>query len=205
MGLLRERSHPRDEANLNSGDSMTNRFFHCLAALLVVAAPELRAQDASALGAGVRVRLVTPTIEANQQMGKVVTATSDTIVFRSDANPITRSIPVADIASLDISGGMQTHRGRDALYGLLIGGGAGAIAGAASYKKPAPGCWVFCETRSADTFAGGLAGGLVGTLIGAFVVGSFDKTERWIPLRRMARPFLGAGPAGIRVGLSRFF
>jgi hypothetical protein len=185
---------------------MTKRFLQCLAALLALAAPlALRAQDASLLGAGMRVRVVTPALEADQQVGKVVTATSDTIVFRSDANPITRSIRVADIASIDVSGGMQTHRGRDALYGLAIGGGAGAIAGALSYKKPAPGCWIFCETRSGDTAAGALLGGLAGTFIGAFVVGSLDRTERWIPLRKTAHVFVAPGSGGLRVGLSRYF
>jgi hypothetical protein len=184
---------------------MTKRFLQCLAALLAVAAPAVsRAQDASVLGAGVRVRLVTPALEANQQMGKVVTATSDTIVFRSDANPVTRSIPVADIASIDVSGGMQTHRGRDALYGLAIGGVAGAIAGALSYK-PDPKCWIFCDTRSSDAIAGGVLGGLTGTLIGAFVFGSLDKTERWIPLRKSARLSVVPASGGLRVALSRSF
>lgn len=185
---------------------MTRKIFQCLAALLALAAPQaVRAQDASVLGAGVRVRLVTPRLEADQQTGKVVTSTSDTIVFRSEANPVTRSIPVADIASIEISGGMETHRGRDAIYGLLIGGGVGAIAGALSYKKPDPNCWLFCETRSGDTVGGGVFFGLVGTLVGAFIVGSFDKTERWVPLRKTAHVFLAPGSGGLRVGLSRSF
>lgn len=186
---------------------MSKQFLQCLTAFLAVAAPiALPAQDASVLGAGVRVRLTTPVLQADQQMGNVVSATSDTIVFRSDTNPITRSIPVADISSIEISGGRETHRGRDALYGLVIGGGAGAILGAASYKKPDPRtCWFMCETRSGDALAGGIAGGLVGTLVGAFIVGSFDKSERWIPLKKSARVSIVPAAGGMRVAFSHSF
>src|SRR5437016_3874074 len=114
-------------------------------AFAVSAAPELRAQDASALGAGVRVRLVTPRIEADQQVGKVVTSTTDTIVFRSDVNPITRSIPVAEIASIDVSDGKRMHRGRDGAIGAFLGLGVGAIIGATG-PKPSGVCFIVCDT-----------------------------------------------------------
>jgi hypothetical protein len=172
-------------------------------ALAILLAPAARAQDASVLGAGTRVRLAGRGVDSAQQIGKVVSATRDSIVFRADAYPVTRTVAVADLSSIEISGGQATHRGRDALYGLAIGGGVGAIAGAASYKRPKS-CYFLCDTRSSDAIAGALLGGLVGSVVGAFIVGTVDKTERWIPLRGTK---LGIAPAagGIRLALSREF
>ncbi len=175
-----------------------------VAALTLAISQTSLAQDASVLGAGTRVRLTSPALDSSVQVGRVVSATRDTISFRSDANPVTRTLAVKDLTSIEISGGMETHRGRDALYGLAIGGGAGAILGAATYKKP-QNCFIFCDTRGFDAAAGALSGGLVGTLVGAFIVGSFDKTERWVPLRKTASIQIAPMHGGMGVALSARF
>lgn len=183
---------------------MTRKSLFAAALLACAAAPALRAQDPSLLGAGTRVKLVTPALDVAQQTGTVVAATRDTITFRSDAFPVTRSFAVSDLSSIEISSGKETHRGRDALYGLAIGGAGGALLGVASYKKPDPQtCWFFCETRSGDAIAGAVLGGLTGTLVGAFIVGSRDKTERWVPLRKTAslKVIPGAGGATLAMSL----
>jgi hypothetical protein len=186
---------------------MRTKFIHFAAALFTVATPiALQAQNASVLGAGTRVRLTSSLLAAGEETGKIVDAASDTITFRADARPITRALAVSDITSIEVSGGKHSHRGRDALYGAAIGGAAGALLGAASYKKPDPqSCWFFCETRSGDAIGGAVLGGLTGTLIGAFIVGSRDKTERWIPLRKTASIYVAPGSGGMNVGLSHAF
>ena len=181
--------------------TMTKKSFLATALLICSAAPALRAQDASLLGAGTRVKLVTPALDVAPQTGTVVAATHDTITFRSDANPVTRSFAVSDLTSIEISGGKETHRGRDALYGLAAGGAAGALLGAVTYKEPKS-CYWFCDTRGSDTIAGGIAGGLAGTLIGAFIVGSYDKTERWVPLRKSASIRLIPAAGGATLAMS---
>ncbi len=183
---------------------MTPRSFLSATFLFLLLTPSLRAQDASLLGAGTRVRLVTPALDAAQQTGTVVAATRDTITFRSDGYPVTRSLAVADLTSIQISGGKETHRGRDSLYGLAIGGTAGALLGAASYKKQQQ-CFILCETRSGDAVAGAIVGGLFGTLIGAFVFGSMDKTERWVPLQKTARIQLLPTNGGMKLAMSAHF
>ena len=155
------------------------------AALSLTVSQSSMAQNASVLGAGTRVRITAAALDSSMQVGRVVSATADTISFRADANPVTRTLAVKDISSIEISGGMETHRGRDALYGLAIGGGVGGVLGAATYKKPKD-CFILCDTRGLDTFAGAVTGGLIGTLVGAFIVGSTDKTERWVPLKKTA-------------------
>lgn len=153
------------------------------AALSLTFSQSSMAQTSSVLGAGTRVRITAAALDSSMQVGRVVSATSDTISFRADANPITRTLAVKDISTIEIGGGMETHRGRDALYGLAIGGAAGGILGAVTYKKPKD-CFIFCDTRGFDTAAGAVTGGLLGTLVGAFIVGSTDKTERWVPLKK---------------------
>lgn len=179
---------------------MTKLILSVAALAIAISHPSL-AQDASVLGAGTRVRLTSPALDSSVQIGRVVSATRDTISFRSDANPVTRTLAVKDLSSIEISGGMETHRGRDALYGLAIGGGAGAILGAATYKKP-QNCFIFCDTRGFDAAAGALSGGLVGTLVGAFIVGGFDKTERWVPLRKIASVRLRPMSGGLALSAS---
>jgi len=173
------------------------------AAIAILFAPAAHAQDASILAAGTRVRLVVRGLDLAQQIGRLVSATRDSIVFRADANPVTRTFAVADASSIEISGGLVTHRGRDALYGLAIGGGVGAIAGAVSYKKQTT-FYFLCDTRTSDALFGALFGGLTGTLVGAFIVGSLDKTERWIPLRQPRLTFVPRA-GGFRVALSADF
>jgi len=182
------------------------RNFFIVAACTLFIAPFAQAQDTSLLGAGTRVKLVTPALEEAQQIGTVVSATRDTITFRADIYPVTRTFAVSDITAFEVSGGKQTHRGRDALFGFAIGGGVGALVGVASYKKQDPnGCFIFCETRSGDAIGGGVLGGLAGTVIGAFIVGSLDKTERWIPLRKTASIFIAPTRGGAQLALSAHF
>jgi hypothetical protein len=183
---------------------MTLKSLFGAAALLSSIAPALRAQDVTLLGAGTRVRLVTPVLDVAQQEGTVIAATRDSITFRADTYPVTRSLAVADLTTIEISGGMQTHRGRDALYGLAIGGTAGALVGAATYKKPKQ-CFWFCDTRSSDAIAGAVAGGLLGTLAGAFIFANFDKTERWVPLRKQMSFHFVPSRGGMQLALSTRF
>ncbi len=122
---------------------MMLKYFLSAAFLFLLLPPALRAQDASLLGAGTRVKLVTPALEAAQQTGTVVAATRDTITFRSDGYPVTRSLAVADLTAIQISGGKETHRGRDALYGLAIGEAYSELSSArslsAAWTKPSGG------------------------------------------------------------------
>ena len=177
----------------------------CAALALVTARPPaLRAQDPSILVAGTRMRLVTPTLNPAEQVGKLVSATSDTIVFRSDANPVTRTFAVSELTSIEVSGGQKAHYVRDALYGAVIGAGAGALLGAAAYKKPKSSELCFGCDRGTNAIAGAFLGAIAGTAIGA-VVGAHDKSERWTPLRRSTKVAIAPSPGGVRLALLTAF
>lgn len=177
---------------------MIARIFFFIAALMLISASALRAQDASLLAAGTRVKLVTPSLDEAQQTGRVVAATRDTITFRPDAHPVTMSLAVADITWIGISGGKETHRGRDALYGAAVGGALGAVIGAVTHKKPAANsCYFACPSRGADEVLGAVLGGAVGALVGAFVVANFDQTDRWVPISGTRRLSLAPSNGGL--------
>lgn len=185
---------------------MNSRSFFFGAALIVVSVPLARAQDATVLLPGTRVRIVAAGIDPRERTGRIVHATRDTITFRSDENPATRTLALSDIASIDISGGEQTHRGRDALYGLAIGGAAGAAISAATYSEPK--CSIYCAPyhgRSGVTASGAIAGSVFGAALGAFVFANFDKTERWVPLRKSASIQLSPAVAGMKLAVSAHF
>jgi len=61
-----------------------------------------------------------------------------------------------------------------------------------------------CETRGEDTAAGVIFGGLVGT-IGGFIVGSFDKSERWVSLQPRAKVSVTPTSRGVALRLGRAF
>jgi hypothetical protein len=133
---------------------------------------------------GSRVRIVSAVFGDQRQTGIVAASTTDTLVFRPaarDASPIAIAIP--NIAKIEVASGTHTRKAKGALVGLLIGAGAGAIIGAATYKKPKPcGCFFdFSEdSRGFETALGAFLVGTVGAIAGA-VVGS-HPTESWVPV-----------------------
>lgn len=175
----------------------------CAILVVLIAAPSLKAQDASVLGVGTRVRVSSASLDG-PQTGKIVSATRDTISFRGDVTPVTRTLAVSDISSIEISSGMETHRLDYALYGLAIGAPVGALIGSATYKKPKV-CDFMCSSRGENTAGGGIAGGLIGSLVGAFVVGSMNKSERWVPLRKTASFRVMPSAGGARLSVSAAF
>lgn len=162
-------------------------------ALALVQAAVCTAQQAD-LAAGTRVRLVTPSLQADHQLARIVSADKDSIVFRSDAYPVTRSLAVSDIERIDVSGGSHRQTGRGALMGLAIGGGTGIVLGLATYEP----CTSWCFGPSSRGESAALAGGVLG-IIGAVtggLIGAFHKKEEWKPLA--VKPTAALTPAGER-------
>ncbi len=90
-------------------------------ALILPAFPAASAQRLDALQSGVRVRIVTPKLDRESQLARVVEASDDSVVFRSEAYPITRRLALADVDSLSVSAGQKNSTARYGLYGFLAG------------------------------------------------------------------------------------
>lgn len=151
-------------------------------AMLVVHTPQTAAQGVARLEPGSRVRLITPRLEASQQTVTVVSASSDSIQFRSASYPVTRSLPLSEITAVEV----RSYGERPFLRNMFIGGAAGgtlgAVAAYASYKE-CKDCWFYPQSRGRDTAGGALLGGLAG-VVGGLIVAGVQRGERWtrIPL-----------------------
>jgi hypothetical protein len=174
-----------------------------LLAALCASAHGLRAQRLPSVQPGDRVRVTAPDLP--KRVGTVVAVRADTLVFRArDADaPVPLHIPRLSL--------LQVPRGKHSpLRGLLIGTGAGAVAGyAAAALVAGEGCnsgvgnCGIERTFAALVVAAGstVAGGIGGALVAA-------DTERWatVPLTSLssagAVTLPAALPPGARVRVS---
>ena len=163
----------------------------CVSLLVIATAPTARlvAQSAVPVNVGERVRVTTPSQRgAYRYVGRVTQVQGDSLTVRT-SDSASHPVAIAQITKLEVSAGKHGNGWRGTGYGTLIGFGAGAALGAASYTKSnCAGATWFCgdNGRGADALAGGILGGLVGAGVGG-LWGALHPTERWV-----ARP-LGSG------------
>lgn len=175
---------------------MRSMFHFVLAAtsLIAGAASHLRAQPINALAVGAQARLITPRLDASQQLVRIISTTPDSVTFRSEANPVARTIAVSDLIAIEV----RTPVGRPFLRNILIGAGLGAAVGAAisatTYEECTD-CFYAGPSRGDATEEGAISGGLGGVVLGA-AVAMLQKKERWtrIPLHPQVR--VGSTPWG---------
>ncbi len=155
----------------------------CVAA---VAAPTLSAAQAVQapdwpIAPGSRVRISSPILGDRKQTGSVVSATSDTLVFRSAKQSISTAISTPNIVRIEVARGTHSTKAKGALIGLLIGGLGTAAIVAATWTPPNCGGLVCLDFgRGGDAAFGGLLGGLGGTIVGALV--GMRQTDTWVPV-----------------------
>jgi hypothetical protein len=162
-----------------------------LLAMLVASPSVVHSQDATVrlwpVAVGSKVRVVTPAF--GMQEGTVVSVAGDSLAFRPTGDTIAyQPIPIGQITELEVSTGTYSRKCAFAAIGFLVGAGAGAIAGAASYPKPTcdrrvQTCFdkiVGPGSRKSSAIVGGALLGLVGAAVGAFI-GS-QPIDRWVPV-----------------------
>jgi hypothetical protein len=131
------------------------------------------------IAAGSRVRILSPVLGDRQQIGNVVSATRDTLVFLPAKQSASTAIGTPNIIRIEIAKGKHTQMGKGAVMGFLIFGGAFAFMANATYRDCHPNClWV--TTRRSETLAAGVLGGLLGAFAGAAVGGR--QTDTWVPV-----------------------
>jgi hypothetical protein len=91
---------------------------------------------------------------------------------RSDGSTVI--VPREAIGKVERSAGRRS-RGRNILWGLLVGAGGGSAMGAATYSCDAPTGWGPCFGPGVAAGAGAILGGGLGAAAGVFVRGQ----ERW--------------------------
>ncbi|MFL5562949.1 MAG: hypothetical protein ACJ79K_15870 [Gemmatimonadaceae bacterium] len=176
-----------------------------LALLLATGSAGALARAQSPASVGERVRVTTPAQKgAYRYVGSVSAATRDSLTVQT-ADAGARTVAVANISKLEVSRGRRGNGRRGMLYGSVIGIGAGALLGAATYKKPeCAGVAYFCPgNSSADITAGGLVGGVVGLAVGG-IWGATHPSERWAP-RSLGAVGLAPAAHGVMLRVSAAF
>ena len=131
------------------------------------------------IAAGSRVRILAPVLGDRQQIGNVVSATWDTVVFLPAKQSASTAIGTPNIIRIEVAKGKHMQMGKGAVMGFLIFGGAGAFMANATYHDCHPDClWV--TSRRSETLTAGVLVGLLGAFAGA-AVGS-RQTDTWVPV-----------------------
>ena len=121
---------------------------------------------------GSRIRLTSPVL-VGKQSGTLVSADKDSVIARLEkfSNPF--AVATSNVTRMEVASGTHTTKGKGALLGFLIGGGATALITAATWKDTNG----FDFGRWGDAaFAGGfigLAGAVIGTVVG------MRSTQSW--------------------------
>jgi hypothetical protein len=151
----------------------------------VAVAPALSAAQAAPIpdwpiAVGSRVRILSPVLGDSQQIGNVVSATWDTLVFLPAKQSTSTAVGTPNIIRIDVAKGKHTQMGKGAIMGFLMFGGAFAFITNATYDSGChPEClWV--TTRRSETLIAGVLGGLLGAFAGAAVGGR--QTDTWVPV-----------------------
>ncbi len=162
-----------------------NRVVFAIVALVPALASGQAAQAPDwPISASSRVKVLSPVFGDRLETATVVSSSSDSLVLqlmRKDAKSV--ALSTANIARLEVARGQHTSTRKDALIGLLVGAGSGAILGAATYQKPHcknPG-WCgggFDLNRGGSAALVGGLGGILGALAGA-VLGA-RETDSWV-------------------------
>ena len=131
------------------------------------------------LDSGSKVRILSPVVGDQFQIGTLISTRADTVLFRPAGNLTPFTVTTSHIVKLDVARGSHQQKAKGALIGLLAGAAGGALFGIAAYPNP---CTDFCFLNRGETAAimGGL-GGVAGALIGA-LVGGFVLADTWVPV-----------------------
>jgi hypothetical protein len=146
-------------------------------------APSLAAAQANVssdwpIEAGSRVRISSPVFGRRPQVGSVLSATSDTLIFVRSKQSTSTAISTPNIQAIEVARGKHTQKWQGGLLGFFLGAGGGAALGAVTYKPPK--CSDFCFDlfgQGGAAVVGGVVGGLLGTVTGV-IIGS-RPTDSW--------------------------
>lgn len=130
---------------------------------------------------GTRVRILSPVLGTRSATGSVVSATSDTLMFRKDKRSTSTAIGTPNIVRIEVARGTHSTKAKGSLMGFLVGAVTGTLIGAAVYTPTE--CNLICVEpvgRAGVAAAGGVVGGVGGAIIGALV--GRRQTDTWVPV-----------------------
>lgn len=164
--------------------------------LILPMAAQAQAQSAPA---GARVRITSPRNDLQKHVTTVTEVRGDTIVVAAQGG--VRAVALRDVTSMDVSSGRRNRVVRNGLIGLGTGAAGGFLLGVLTFDEPG---FLVAGPAEAGAMLGTLFG-LVGLITGG-VVGAFDHTDRWQPVKGTFRASISpTRSGGARLALSRTF
>jgi hypothetical protein len=161
----------------------------CLALFAITASapgPALHAQLSMPATVGERIRVTTQTQHGRRRyVGRVIAVKGDSLALQANDPDSIHAVAISQMTKLDVSGGHHTNGWRGMGYGSVIGAGAGAIYGAATWRKGRGSISLFGQSadyRPAEGISAGggaFLGGVLGATVGG-IYGRLHQTERWV-------------------------
>ena len=155
---------------------------HVSAILLSCLIPGLafaQGEPISKLERGARIRIDSEMLPESEKLGRFVSVSADTVRFRPDEHPVTRSVLLGSIRSIEVSRQTGTRRGEYAVLGALVSGVVGYFAS----NHNGQGIGTGKTDASQNAIVGGLAGAAIGGALGWWYGGK-KKVEAWRPVDR---------------------
>jgi hypothetical protein len=147
-----------------------------------------------------RVRITAPSLGEGKHVARVISATSDPMVFQLEGRTDSVTFRRGEIASLERSEGTRSRGRRGMAIGLLSGVAIGVVSGLAYQPNCDPAETAgYCETKSGAAAAGSVYLALPGTILGG-VIGLLVRSDKWVPVERThwaSRVSLASGRHGI--------
>jgi hypothetical protein len=131
---------------------------------------------------GERIRVTSTVLAPGSLEGSLVNLEGDTLVMAIEPDSQAVVLALTSVRTFEVSRRV-THKVRYAGIGLLVGGGIGALIGAATYRpcQPEPGEWICLDMgRSGSAAAGAIVVGVPLAILGLLV--GMTESQQWIPL-----------------------
>jgi hypothetical protein len=138
-----------------------------------------QSEPIASLERGAKIRLAAATIPESERIGKLDSVSPDSIHFRPDSHPITRSLSLKNVTTLEVRRETGSRKGDYALIGAIAGG----ILGYISSNHNGQGLGTGKASSGQNAVVGGLAGLTIGGGLG-YWYGGKKKVAAWRPVDR---------------------
>jgi outer membrane lipoprotein SlyB len=136
-------------------------------------------ESLSRLERGAKIRVTALALSETDRIGRLESISADSIRFRPDSHPVTRSISLGSVHSVEVSRGTSTRRSEYTGVGVVVGGVIGYI----SSNHGGQGVGTGNSGASQNAVTGAIAGVAIGGALGWWMGGK-KKVENWRPVDR---------------------
>jgi hypothetical protein len=131
-----------------------------------------------------RVRIAAPSLGEGKHVARVISATSDPMVFQLEGRTDSVTFRRGEITSLERSEGTRSRGRRGMGIGFLSGVAIGVVAGLAYQPNCDPAETVgYCQTKGGAVAEGSVYLGFLGTIVGG-AFGLLVRSDKWVPVER---------------------